>query len=87
MHKIEEVETMKRRILVISILLVLIFIIPIPIGQAKDGGTKRYVALTYQIVDWNHFYGDNKVFDETKVYFFPDNFCSLDELIEREINH
>ena len=76
---------MKRKILIIIILLLLILIIPIPISQAKDGGTKRYVALTYQIVDWNRFYGDNEVFNKTKVYFFPDNFCSLDELIEREI--
>lgn len=78
---------MKRKILILCTILILILIIPIPIGPAKDGGTRRYDALTYKIVDWNHFYGDGEVFDETKVYFFPDNFLSLDDLIKRELKN
>lgn len=78
---------MKKRLIITLLVLIIILIIPIPTGTARDGGTKTYTALTYKIVDWNHFYGDGEVFDETKVYFFPDNFASLDDLIERELKH
>lgn len=75
---------MKKRIIII-ILAVLILVIPIPTNKARDGGTRAYTSLTYKIVDWNHLYGDaGKIFDETKIYFFPDNFKSLDELLEIE---
>lgn len=78
---------MKKRLLIIILSVVLILIIPIPTGIVRDGGTKTYTALTYRIVKWNHFCGDGEVFDETKVYLFPDNFLSLDDLIKREINN
>lgn len=75
---------MKKRIIII-ILAVLIIVTPIPTSKAKDGGTRAYTSLTYKIVDWNHFYGDEvKIFDKTKIYFFPNNFKSLDELLEFE---
>lgn len=74
---------MKKRIIII--LAILILVIPIPTGIAKDGGTRSYTSLTYKIVDWHHFYGDEgEIFDETKIYFFPYNFKSLDELLEIE---
>ena len=77
---------MKRKIVVIcAIVLVLILIVPIPIGPCLDGGTREYVALTYKIVDWHHLYDDGKIFDETKIYFFPDNFASITELANREL--
>lgn len=74
------------KIIIICIIVVLILIIPIPTGKARDGGTKTYTALTYKIVVWHHFCDDDKVFAETKVYFFPSNYLSLDELFERELN-
>lgn len=58
-------------------------VIPIPEGTAKDGGTKVYSALTYKIVDWNRLTSDG-VYDQTRVYWFPDNFQSLNALWERE---
>ncbi len=75
---------MKKRIIII-ILAVLILVTPIPTGIAKDGGTRAYTSLTYKIVDWHHLYGyEGEIFDKTKIYFFPDNFKSLDELLEFE---
>ena len=56
---------------------------PIPTGVVKDGGTRTYTALTYKIVDWNRITGE-AVYDETKVYLFPNNFKSLDALWEQE---
>ena len=78
---------MKRKTIIIicAIVLALILIIPIPIGPAKDGGTKEYVALTYKVVDWHAFYDGDKILDKTSVYFFPDNFSSLTELRDREL--
>lgn len=78
---------MRKSLFIIMLIVVLILIIPIPTGIARDGGTKTYTALTYKIVNWNHFYGDGEIFSETKVYLFPDNFLSLDDLIKREINN
>ena len=78
---------MRKRLFIIMLIVVLILIIPIPTGIARDGGTKTYTALTYKIVKWNHVYGEGEVFNETKVYLFPDNFLSLDDLIKREINN
>lgn len=56
-----------------------ILVIPIPTGVYKDGGTREYTALTYKIVDWNRLAGDT-TYDKTRVYFFPDNFKSIDGL-------
>lgn len=75
---------MKKRITIIIILVVLLLVIPIPTGIARDGGTRSYTSLTYKIVNYHHLYNDDKIFDETKIYFFPDNFKSLDELLDIE---
>ena len=66
-----------------GILLLAILFVPIPTGVVKDGGTRTYTALTYKIVDWNRITGE-AVYDETKVYLFPNNFKSLDALWEQE---
>ena len=77
---------MKKTIIFIcAIILILILVVPMPRIQIKDGGTKMYIALTYKIVDWHAFYDDDKILDKTSVYFFPDNFSSYMELLEREI--
>lgn len=65
--------------------LVLILFLPIPSEKYDDGGSRSYTALTYKIVDWNRLGGDNGVYDATRIYFFPDNFKSIDELWELEI--
>ena len=61
-----------------------ILVIPIPTGIARDGGTRTYTALTYKIVDWNRITGESAVYDETKLYLFPNNFQSIDALWEQE---
>ena len=66
-----------------GILLLAILFVPIPTGVVKDGGTRTYTALTYKIVDWNRITGE-AVYDETKIYLFPNNFKSLDALWEQE---
>lgn len=66
-----------------GVLLLAILCVPIPTGVVKDGGTRTYTALTYKIVDWNRITGE-AVYDETKVYLFPNNFKSLDALWEQE---
>ena len=63
--------------IVLAIIVLLILTIPIPIGPAKDGGTKRYAALTYKIVDWNHLYDNGEIYDDTEIYLFPLNFMEL----------
>lgn len=67
-------------------MIVLVLVIPAPSSSARDGGTRTYAALTYKVVKWHHFYGDEELYSETKVYFFPSNFLSLDELFAREQN-
>ena len=88
---------MKKKITIISIIaavaLVLILFLPIPHGSYDDGGTRVYTALTYKIVKWNRMvsvYNDDGVmvridiYNDTSVYWFPDNFKSVDELWEVE---
>ena len=72
---------MKKKIWIPILVIVVLAILftPIPTGVYKDGGTREYTSLTYKIVDWNRLTGDT-TYDETKVYFFPYNFKSIDGL-------
>ena len=66
-----------------------IFFTPIPKSPYRDGGTREYSALTYKIVDWNRL-TDDGVYEATKVYWFPNNFKSIDDLWaneEQEVVH
>ena len=75
---------MKKKIWIpIVIVLIAVLFIPIPSGVYKDGGTREYTALTYKIVDWNRLTGDG-TYNETRVYFFPYNFKSIDNLWYKE---
>ena len=77
---------MKKKILITAIvvlILLAVLFVPIPSGAYKDGGTREYRALTYKVVAWNRLSG-NGIYDETKTYWFPDNFKSIDELWEEE---
>lgn len=80
----------KKWIWLVAALLLAILVVPIPSGVYKDGGTREYTALTYKIVRWNRLIGSDGIYNETKVYFFPDNFESIDSLWaeeEREMEH
>ena len=76
---------MKKKILIICAILLLILVVPIPTARMKDGGSKEYIALTYKVVAWHRFYDDDKIFEKTSIYFFPESRLSLDELFEREM--
>ena len=76
---------MKKKILILIVIVVLLLVlfVPIPsedISQPYDGGSRCYTALTYKIVKWKHIDCMLNTYSETKVYFFPDNFKSMDEL-------
>lgn len=70
------------------ILLCVVLFTPIPLGTIEDGGTRVYLALTYRIVKWNRLNRISEdgthieVYQNTCVYFFPDNFKDIDELWE-----
>ena len=82
---------MKKRIIIISVIVLalLILFLPIPRGTYRDGGTKDYSALTYRIVLWNRLSEQINedgydTYQKTSVFWFPDNFKSIDELWEIE---
>ena len=62
-----------------------IFIVPIPSEVYKDGGSQEYTALTYKVVHWNRLVED-AITHKTSIYFFPDNFKSIDELWQEELD-
>ena len=74
----------KIRIVALIILILLILSIPIPGGQYRDGGTKDYKALTYRVVVWNRLLAEGFTYHKTAVFWFPNNFKSIDELWELE---
>ena len=78
----KETSGMKKKIWIpiIVIVVLAILFIPIPSGVYKDGGTRSYTALTYKLVDWNRMITADETYDETRVYFFPNNFKSIDSL-------
>ena len=86
---------MKKKIIIIAslVLILLILFLPIPRGTYKDGGTKDYTALTYRIVVWNRLAdptggdiagGGVDIYHKTSVFWFPNNFLSIDELWKLE---
>lgn len=77
---------MKKKIWIVAliILILLILFIPIPGGQYRDGGTKDYKALTYRVIVWNRLLAEGFTYHKTAVFWFPNNFKSIDELWELE---
>ncbi len=86
---------MKKKIIIIAaiLLFLLILFLPVPRGTYRDGGTKDYRALTYRVVVWNRLtdrIGEDGAAEEhctyhkTSVYWFPENFKSIDELWKAE---
>ncbi|MBQ1961769.1 MAG: hypothetical protein II357_01600 [Clostridia bacterium] len=76
---------MKKKLLLLIIPLILFLFTPVPSPVYKDGGTRAYTALTYKIVRWQRLQDSGKVFKKTKVYPFPLNFLTVDELWEKEL--
>ncbi len=77
---------MKKKIWIIVLVVVLLAVVlftPIPKSALKDGGTREYVALTYKIVKWKRLSVDG-IHEATKVYWFPDNLQSIDQLWKQE---
>ena len=76
---------MKQRMIWIAaaVLLLAVLFVPIPGPTARDGGTKTYNALTYKVVDWHRDIG-GEVYNTTRVYWFPKNFKTLEELWAEE---
>lgn len=72
----------KIAMILIPVILLTAAFTPIPTSY-RDGGTTAYSALTYKIVNWNRIMGD-QVLTDTCVYWFPDNFKSIDELWAQE---
>ena len=84
----------KKKITIILIaLVVLILTFPMYRGTAKDGGTKTYTALTYKVIKWHCLYdvdvdvndGSWTYYRKTRVYFFPQNLLSREELWDLEV--
>lgn len=77
---------MKKKIWRIALavaLLVVVLFTPIPKSALKDGGTREYVALTYKIVQWKRLSIDG-THEATRVYWFPNNLKSVDQLWKQE---
>ena len=67
----------------------LILFTPFRVSHYDDGGTTTYTALTYTVVKWKRDFPIRtpdgyigNTYQNTCVYFFPDNFKSLDKLWE-----
>lgn len=76
----------KKTKITVTVLVILVFIlfVPIPTGVYKDGGTREYSALTYKLVKWRRLSGENGTYKKNSVYWFPNNFNTIDELWETE---
>lgn len=74
----------KRRALIFVFIILAILVVPIPSGVYKDGGTRAYSALSYKIVKWQRAAENGEMYNKTRLYLFPNNFKTLDELWENE---
>lgn len=82
--------------ILLTVVIALVLLVPIPKGPYDDGGTTEYVALTYRIVVWNCWvpaYDENgtitrfEKYNKTSVYLFPNNFKSYSELWQMELEN
>ena len=75
---------LKRKEWIIFILcVILLLFFPFPSGVYKDGGTRVFTAATYKLVMGNRIEPEYE-YIHTSVYWFPDNFNSVDDLWEIE---
>lgn len=78
---------MKKKIIFVLVIIVVIaavLFVPIPAGAMKDGGSRVYSALTYKIIKWNRILSEHEFYKKTRVYWFPNNLKSVDELWKSE---
>lgn len=82
-------QTKKRKIwpFVTAFILFALLFVPFPAGVMKDGGSRDYLAVTYRIVHWKRLTeqpgtDESGRYENTCVYWFPDNWKSIDELWE-----
>ncbi|MBR6679639.1 MAG: hypothetical protein IKL59_00090 [Clostridia bacterium] len=79
----------KKLTIILIALVVLILIFPMYRGRIKDGGTKKYTALTYKVIKWHRLIdvddGSWTYYRKTRVYFFPQNLLSTEELWDLEV--
>ncbi len=83
----------KRKHIIISLVMILLLVVlfvPIPTSPLRDGGTKIFNALTYKIVKWRRLIStdmdDGSRYENTSVYWFPDNMKNIEELWALETN-
>ena len=81
----------KRTLIILGVILCLILFTPFHVNYYDDGGTKDIMALTYRVVEWKRDVGETDAdgntigiteYENTCVYFLPDNFKNIDELWE-----
>ncbi len=79
---------LKKLLIAIAALVVVtaVLFVPIPLGAYDDGGTREYVALTYRMVKWKRFHRGT-VYNETKVYFYPERKKDIDDLWHMELEN
>lgn len=70
----------KKVIIIVTVILALVLFFPVPFTSYDDGGTREFKALTYKIVKWNRMQADDLIYNTTRIYFFPNNLKSIDEL-------
>ena len=79
----------KKLTIILIALVVLILVFPMYRGTAKDGGTQTYTALTYKVIKWHRLFdvddGSWTYYRKTRVYFFPQNLLSREELWDLEV--
>ena len=74
----------KKWVIIPIIILLFVLVIPIPTGIYRDGGTMEFTALTYKVVRWKHMHDSFQTYDKLKIYPFPMNLLSIDDLFEKE---
>lgn len=82
-EKLKKKRNKKLWIPIIVLVLAVLLFVPVPTGTMNDGGTRVYSALTYKIVKWRRLVGIGR-YEKTRVYFFPNNFKSMDTLWKLE---
>lgn len=85
-------KAVKKKIIIIAVVILLLFA-PFFRIDYDDGGTIVHAALAYKIVRWKTYvpiYDENgeekdlEIYQATRVYWFPKNFKSIDDLWDLE---
>lgn len=77
---------MRKRLLIVLLAVGVLSLLLVPLPTKAENGTRAYTALTYTVVRWNRAAGDG-TYEKTRIYPFPQNFKSLDDLWKKEKVH